>query len=152
MEIKIDAKCPRCGAKIQFCHTSEVTKKPYDLEFFDKTFEIGRASSLSAATRKIQPERSNTGIIRSSAQGELMDYFNSLFRVVGHAEGKKELLKLKKQVAKTKLRIRKKIENEFKQGKAEVLKEIDNRLKNLDKKRDKKGLAYRGIFDEKKKK
>ena len=149
MEVKIDAKCPRCGANIQFHQVSEATNKPCQLDMLDKTFEIGRASSLTSALRKVSFKKTDEVIIRHSALEEIMDYVNGLFRVVGHTQGKKELLALRKQIAQSKLRIKRKIEDEFKQGKAEVLKEIDKRIKNQARKKDKKGLAYRGIFDKK---
>jgi len=152
MEVKIDAKCPRCGANIQFHQVSEATNKPYQLELLDRIFEIGRASSLTSALRKMPLKKTDEIIIKPSALEEIMDYINSLFRVVGHAESKKELLALRTQIAKSQLRIKRKIENEFKEGKTEVLKEIDKRIKGLSKKKDRRGIAYRGIFDEKKRK
>jgi len=147
MEIKIDAKCPRCGAYLEFHHTGDMSKASSKPELMNKTFEIGRTSALVAALRKMPLKKADEVIIKNSALEEIMNYINGLFIVVGHAEGKKELLALKKQVANSKLRIKRKIENEFKEGKTEVLKEIDKRIKGLSKKKDRKGLAYRGIFD-----
>jgi len=152
MEIKIDAKCPKCGAYLEFHHTGDMSKASSKPELMNKIFEIGRASSLTSALRKMPLKKTDDFIIKHSALEEIMDYVNGLFRVVGHAESKKELLELRKQIAKSQLRIKRKIENEFKEGKTEVLKEIDKRIKGLSKKKDRKGLAYRGIFDEKKKK
>jgi len=163
MEIKIDAKCPRCGADLQLHHVSDVTNKPCKLEFMDKAFEIGKVSSLVAARRNLQPKKTDDVVIRSSAKHEVMEYFNNLFEDIAQAESKNELLALKKQLVKSKLKVKKNIKKEFKEDKADALKEIDSRLKSLSKKKskkglpfkdvskkkDRKGLVYRGIFDEK---
>lgn len=149
MEIKIDAKCPRCGANIQLHHISDIESKPCKLEFLDKTFEIGKASSQAAAENKMKPElRSNR--FELSAKDEVVIHFNNLFKAVGHADDKKELISLRKQIAKSKLKVKRDIEDEFKEGKAEVLKEIDGRLIALSKKKERKGLVFRGLFDGKK--
>jgi hypothetical protein len=153
MEIKIDAKCPRCGKVIEFYHISDDTKSAQSYQLLDKTYDIARASSLNALERKKRHGETRKILVKKSAKAVIDNYFNDLFVDIKYSRNKKELLELKKQLMHAKIRLSKKTENNFKANKAKTIKEINEKINDLNKARlgkDKKGLAYRGLFDEKK--
>ena len=134
MKITIITKCPHCNKDIEL---STSAPDNFAEEQQTKFYDIARQSSLEAVKNTPHNENAFFNDVmhlllknqKKDPKKLVKEYFNHLALEIGTTRDKKDLVKIKKRLTKSKLRVSKQVNEEFKKNKIKLLKKVEKKLK-----------------------